>query len=162
MFTLLVAVACSTGPTAPAVTDTDIACIEELCLLYPVGWEVETGDAYIAFSHPAAPGRALATAAPVNMEALVENAGGSWPAPTEDVVAAFWQLLEEADVATFGHMERLTGGSFRSEGSYEDGRLWHLLIPGEGSRAVAVEVRGPNASWEDHADLFFSAVVVNG
>jgi hypothetical protein len=75
-------------------------------------------------------------------------------------VRSFWQLLEEADVATFERMERLTGGAFRSEGSYEDGRLWHLLIPGNGNRATGVEVRGPNASWSTHADVFFGDVVV--
>ena len=92
------------------------------------------------------------------MEALVEGAGGSWPAPTEEVVRSFWQLLEEADVATFVRMERLTGGAFRSEGNYEEGRLWHLLIPGTQSGGVGVEVRGPNATWQSHADVFFSDV----
>ena len=73
---------------------------------------------------------------------------------------AFWQLLEEADVAGFERMERLTGGVFRSEGSYENGMLWHLLIPGTGTRAVGIEVRGPNRSWETHANIFFGNVEI--
>ncbi len=155
---LVVSAACSSGPTAPPIDETEIACIEEFCISYPVGWEVETGEGFISFSHSAAPGVALATAAPVNMEAIVENAGGSWPAPTDEVAAAFWQLLEDAEVAELARVERLTGGSFRSEGSHEDGRLWHLLVPTSGTEAVAVEVRGPNTSWETHADVFFGGV----
>ena len=158
---LLLATACSTpGPMAPPVEGTEIACIEALCLTYPAGWDVETGVGFVSFSHPSAPEVAMATAAPVNMQALVENAGGTWPAPTEDVVAAFWRLLEEADVADLARIERLTGGSFRSEGAYEGGRLWHLLIPGRTGGAVAIEVRGPNGSWERHADEFFARVEV--
>lgn len=157
---LLVGAACSTGPTAPPINGTDVACIEGVCLVYPIGWDVEQGDAYIAFTHAEAPGQANATIAPVNMQAIVENAGGSWPAQTEDTVRAFWQLLEDADVADLDRLERLTGGAFRSEGSYEDGIIWHLLVPRTGIQAVAVEVRAPNASWETHADVFFSNVEV--
>ena len=91
---------------------------------------------------------------------LVENAGDAWPAETADVVRAFWQLLEDADVARFEHLERLAGGAFRSEGKYESGKMWHLIIPGIGSDALAVEVRGPNASWVIHADVFFDDVVI--
>lgn len=118
------------------------------------------GCKFIAFAHPDALEQALATVGPLNMQALVEGAGGSWPAPTEEVVRSFWQLLEEADVATFVRMERLTGGAFRSEGNYEEGRLWHLLIPGTQSGGVGVEVRGPNATWQSHADVFFSKVQI--
>ena len=136
-------------------------CIQLLCITYPDGWEVvEEGVGFVTFSHPDAPEQALATVGPVNMEALVENAGRSWPASIEEVVRSFWQLLEEADVATFDRLQRLTGGAFRSQGSYEEGRLWHLLIPGNGNRAVGVEVRGPNPSWQTHADVFFGDVVV--
>jgi len=158
---LLFAAACSAGPAAPAVEATERACVEQFCIVYPQGWEVvEEGDGFIVFSHDAAPGQANASIGPANMQALVENAGGSWPTSTEGVVKAFWQLLDEAEVADFERLERLTGGAFRSEGSYEDGRMWYLLIPGSGNRGVAVEVRGPNASWESHADVFFSNVEV--
>jgi len=159
LFGTLLLAACSTGPEAPLVDGVDMVCIEPLCIAYPAGWEVvEEGAEFIAFAHPDALEQALATVGPLNMQALVEGAGGSWPAPTEDVVRSFWQLLEEADVATFVRMERLTGGAFRSEGNYEEGRLWHLLIPGTQSGGVGVEVRGPNASWQGHADVFFSDV----
>jgi hypothetical protein len=156
--TLLVASACATGPTAPPVETVDRVCGDLFCTSVPNGWEVEVGDGYLAFRHPAAPDQAIATLSPISMEAMVENAGGSWPASIEDVVRSFWQLLEDAGVAEFGRLERLTGGSFRSEGTHEGGRLWHLLIPGSGSDAVAFEVRGPNRSWEAHADVFFSGV----
>jgi hypothetical protein len=151
---------CSRGPTAPTIDDVDIACADGFCIDFPLGWDTESGDAYLSFSHPAPPGETAATISPINLQALVENAGGSWPASPEDAVRAFWQLLEEADVATLEWVERLTGGTFRSEGTFEDGRLWHLLIPGTGNRGIAVEVRGPNASWETHADVFFSNVEV--
>ncbi len=158
---LLVLAACSTDPEAPLVDGVDMVCIEPLCITYPAGWEVvEEGAGFIAFAHPDALEQALATVGPLNMQALVEGAGGSWPAPTEEVVRSFWQLLEEADVATFVRMERLTGGAFRSEGNYEEGRLWHLLIPGTQSGGVGVEVRGPNATWQSHADVFFSKVQI--
>jgi hypothetical protein len=157
---LLGIAACSTGPSAPTIDDVDVACADEFCIVFPVGWDTESGDAYLAFSHPAAPGESAATISGINLQALIENAGGSWPASTEDAVRAFWQLLEEADVATLERVERLTGGAFRSEGSFEDGWLWYLLIPGPGNRGIAVEVRGPNASWETHADVFFGDVQV--
>ncbi len=158
---LLVLAACSSGPEAPFVDGVDMVCIEPLCITYPAGWDVvEKGAGFIAFAHPDALEQALATVGPLNMQAVVEGAGGSWPAPTEEVVRSFWRLLEEADVATFGRMERLTGGAFRSEGTYEDGRLWHLLIPGTRNGGVGVEIRGPNASWQSHADVFFSKVQI--
>ncbi len=160
---LLVLAACSSGPEAPLVDGVDMVCIEPLCITYPAGWDVvEEGAGFIAFAHPDALEQALATVGPVNMQAVVESSGRSWPAPTEEVVRSFWRLLEEADIATFGRMERLTGGAFRSEGTYEDGRLWHLLIPGTRNRGVGVEVRGPNASWQSHADVFFSNVQIFG
>ncbi|GMQ86120.1 MAG: hypothetical protein BMS9Abin07_1693 [Acidimicrobiia bacterium] len=156
---LLVLTACATGPDAPPVDGVEVACIEPLCISYPAGWAVvEQGAGFIAFAHPDAPEQALATVGPVNMQAVVENAGGSWPASTEQVVRSFWRLLEQADVATFERLQRDTGGAFRSQGSFEDGRLWHLLIPGTGNRAIGVEVRGPDASWQDHADVFFADV----
>lgn len=158
---LVVLAACSTGPEAPRVDGVDMVCIEPLCITYPAGWEVvEEGAEFITFAHPDAPEQALATVGLLNMQAVVESAGGSWPAPTEEVVRSFWQLLEEAGVATFERLQRLTGGAFRSEGSYEGGRLWHLLIPGARNRGIGVEVRGPNPSWQSHADVFFSNVQI--
>jgi hypothetical protein len=159
---LLLAVACSSGPTAPAVEPVERVCGDLFCATVPNGWEVEIGERYMAFHHPLAPDQAFATISPINMEAMVVNAGGSWPAGTEDVVRSFWQLLDEAGAGHLEHLERFPGGSFRSEGTHEDGLLWHLLIPGAGSDAVGFEVRGPNRSWEMHADVFFSDVEVLG
>lgn len=156
--TVVAVAACSAGPEAPLVEPVDRVCSDLLCTNVPAGWEVEMGDGYVAFRHPEAPEVALATVSPINMQALVENAGGAWPATTEDVVRSFWQLLEEAGVAGFERLERLPGGAFRSEGSHEGGRLWHLVIPTAGSDAIGFEVRGPNRSWKAHADVFFSDV----
>lgn len=156
---VLVVVACSAGPSAPPVEPVERVCSDLLCANVPDGWEVEVGEGYLALRHPAAPEQAIATASPINMEALVGATGGSWPAATEDVVRSFWQLLEEAGVARFERQERLTGGAFRSEGSYEAGWLWHLVIPGIGNDAIALEVRGPDRSWEAHADVIFGDVI---
>jgi hypothetical protein len=159
---MLFAAACSAGPTAPPIEGTEIACVGQLCVAYPSGWDVESGDTYLAFSNPAAPGEALATAAPVNMQALVEAAGEAWPAPADDVARAFWTLLGESGDAELERVERLTGGTIRSEGVYGDGRLWHLLIPGSGTEAVAIEVRGPNRTWSRHAEVFFEDLEPSG
>ena len=145
---------------APTIDGVAGACAEGFCLSHPLGWNVEEGDGFVSFSHDAAPGSANATISSINLQAVVENAGSSWPAPTEEIVRSFWVLLEEAVAGSFERMERLPGGAFRSEGSHQDGKLWHLLIPVEGNRGVAVEVRGPNATWEVHADVFFADVEV--
>ena len=158
--TFLLVSACSTGPAAPPIETGDTVCSDAFCVSVPDGWEVERGQQYLAFRHEASPGEAQATISPINMQALVESAGDSWPASTEEVVAAFWRLLGEGGLAEFERMERLTGGAFRSEGSYGNGKLWHLLIPGTGGRGVAFEVRGPNASWEIHAEAFFSSLEI--
>lgn len=155
---VIVVAACTTGPSAPPVRSGEEVCGERFCVAAPDGWDVEFGERYLAFTHPDAPDRAKATISGVNMQALVENAGGMWPASTEDAVMSFWQLLEEAGVAQFERLERLTGGAFRSEGTHDAGMLWHLLIPVSGSDAVGFEVRGPNRSWQSHADAFFSDV----
>ncbi len=157
---LLMAAGCANGPAAPLIESSEVVCTDAFCLSVPQGWDVEKGEGYLAFRHDDAPDQAQATISPINMQAMVENAGDAWPAETADVVRAFWQLLEDADVARFEHLERLTGGAFRSEGKYESGKMWHLIIPGIGSDALAVEVRGPNASWVIHADVFFDDVVI--
>lgn len=161
--TLLIAAACSTGPAAPEVDPGAIltACIDPFCIAYPSDWVVEErGADFISFFHPLAPAEARATIAPVNPQAIAESAGGSLPAASEEVVDYFWMLLDINGASTLEHVERLTGGAYRSEGSYEKSRLWHLLIPDTTEHAVAVEVRGPSDSWEPHADVFFSEVEV--
>lgn len=136
-----------------------MVCIDEVCISYPGGWEVrEKGSDFVSFAHPDAGEAALATLGPVNMQAVVESAGHTWPAGTAVVVESFWELLDVAGAGSLERMERLQGGAFRSSGANEDGRLWHLLIPVSGSAAIGVEVRGPNQSWEAHADAFFAKV----
>jgi hypothetical protein len=158
----LVVAACSPGPDAPAIEAVDLVCSDDFCVSHPVGWDTELGDGFISFTHPDAPGEAFATVGFVNMEAIVTGSGGTWPAATDEVVRSFWGLLESGGVADFASLERVTGGSFRSTGAYEDGRLWHLLVPIDGATAVGFEVRGPNVSWEPHADEFFGGLQILG
>ena len=155
---LLILAACSAGPEAPPISATEVACAEAFCIAHPDGWEVEVGDTFISFQHPAAPDAALATIGFTNSEAVVTAAGGTWPANNETVARSFWALLEETDVGSLERLERIPGGNVRAYGSYEEGRMWTLLVPGDGTTAVGVEVRGPNRSWETHAEVFFSAV----
>ncbi len=156
---LLVA-ACASGPSAPPVDGREVACADTVCIAYPSGWEViETGPDFIRFQHPLAPDVALATVGSTNMEAVVAQAGGTWPARTVDVVEAFWSLLEETGVGELATTTPVGDGAVRSTGAYERGRLWFLLVPVGTSRAIGVEVRAPDASWETHADVFFSEVV---
>jgi hypothetical protein len=153
-------VGCSTGPDAPRAVAGDLVCHAGYCVTVPEGWTIlEQGDDFIRFAHPATDA-ALATVAPVNMEALVTAAGGTWPTQTENVVRAFWQLLGETGDASFGSLTFEGDGSVRSRGSYGDGRLWDRLIPVEGARAVGMEVRGPNSTWEAHADVFLDTLVL--
>jgi len=156
---VVVAASCaSNGPAAPAPGSPDVACVDDFCIVYPGDWEAAPGVGYVSFTHPTAPDRAMATISILNMEGVVVNAGGVWPTTPDEVARAFWQLLEEAEVADLVRLERRVGGSVESFGSYQDGRLWHLLIPVDATRAIGVEVRGPNNSWETHADVFFSNV----
>ncbi len=156
----LVVAACASGPSAPPIDGRDVACADTVCIAYPSGWEViETGPDFIRFQHPSAPNVALATVGPTNMEAVVVQAGGTWPARPVDVVEAFWRLLEETGVGELATTTPVGDGAVRSMGAYEGGRLWYLLVPTGTSRAIGVEVRGPDASWESHADVFFSEVV---
>lgn len=148
----------ASGPDAPAVDAVERVCSGELCIDHPTGWEVETGPGYIGFLHPDAPEKAKATVAIVSMEAIATNAGTSWPAPAEDVARAFWTLLDQGGVGSLVTIERLTGGSIRTLGTYEGGAMWHLLVPLDGSDAIGVEVRAPNRTWDDHADVFFRDV----
>ena len=76
------------------------------------------------------------TAGEINLRAIVEQAGGTWPVPTEEVARAFWALLEDADVGEFERSERMLGGAQRSWGSHETGDMWHLVYP-TGPAAVA-------------------------
>lgn len=150
--------ACSPGPEAPPVVASEVVCAPSFCIAHPNGWEVEIGETYISFRHPVAPESAFATIGFTNPEAVVTAAGETWPANDETVARSFWALLEETEVGSLDRLERLPGGNVRSYGSYQDGRMWALLVQTDDGGAVGVEVRGPNQSWEAHADVFFSTV----
>lgn len=124
----------------------------------PNGWGGEVGESHIAFHHEVAPESTFLTANAVDMEAIVTAAGGSWPATTEDVMAAFWSLLEEVDEGRLIRTERMVGGAIRSWGTHSTGDMWYLIVPVEGSRGIGVELRAPNNSWEAHADRVFASV----
>ncbi|MFO7699220.1 MAG: hypothetical protein R6W79_01255 [Acidimicrobiia bacterium] len=155
---VLVAAACSSGPTAPDVEPIDRVCTEAFCLDIPAGWGDEVGDTHIAFRHELAADDTFLTASVVDMEAIVTAAGGTWPVPPDEVVEAFWALLEDVDEGSLIRTERQVGGAIRSWGRHSTGDMWHVLVPVEGSIAIAVELRGPNTSWEDHADVVFPSV----
>jgi hypothetical protein len=140
-------------PGQPAVE-----CAAAFCVSYPSDWDItEATDDFIAFSHPLGDGKALATAAPVNMEALAEAAGQTWPITTQAVVAAFWSLIDNGE-AELANVRTMADGSVTSSGTISSGRLWFHLVPTGISTGVGVEVRGPNASWRAHADVFFEGI----
>ena len=151
-------VACSSGPSAPPVERVTTVCTEAFCLDVPDGWGSEVGDTYIAFHHDLLPEGTFLTANLVDMEAIVTAAGGTWPVPPDDVVRAFWSLLEAVDEGELDRTERQIGGAVRSWGSHSTGDMWHLLVPIDGTTAIGVEMRAPNDSWESHVDVVFPTV----
>ena len=155
---VVVLASCSSGSAAPPVAPAAEACTSALCMDVPAGWDGEVGPTYIAFNHETAPSDTFLTANAVDMESIVTAAGGSWPATTEDVVVAFWSLLEEVDEGRLIRTERMVGGAIRSWGSHSTGDMWYLLVPVDGSQGIGVEIRAPNDSWESHADLVFPSV----
>ncbi|GMQ98363.1 MAG: hypothetical protein BMS9Abin17_0872 [Acidimicrobiia bacterium] len=157
---LLFVTACSQGVAAPIVTETETVCSDVFCIDVPVGWQAEVGDTYVSLSHISDPENTFLTAGLVDMEAIVTASGGSWPVPTQEVVMAFWSLIEDAGVGSFTRSQRMVGGAVRSWGEHETGTMWHLLYPLEGSSAIAIEMRAPNGSWEAHADVVFRGVSV--
>lgn len=158
---LLFVAACSSGPTAPAITELDTVCNDQFCVDVPVGWEAEVGETYLSFNHTLDPSHTFLTVGVVDMEAIVEASGGTWPVSTEEATGSFWALLEEVDVASFERSARQVGGAIKSWGTHTDGEMWYLLSPIDGSRGVSIEMRAPNGSWESHADQVFASLVVN-
>ena len=149
---------CSSGPAAPPVTPTIETCTSALCMEAPKGWDGEIAETHIAFHHEIAPDETFLTANAVDLEAIATAAGGSWPATTEDVMAAFWSLLEEADEGRLIRTERMVGGAIRSWGTHSTGDMWYLIVPVDLSSGIGVEVRAPNNSWETHVDVVFPSV----
>jgi hypothetical protein len=134
-------------------------CTDVFCIDVPDGWEVTDTDAtFVSLSHVSDPDNTFLTAGVANMEAIVTAAGGSWPVPTQEVVLAFWSLLEDADVASYARSQRMVGGAVRSWGDHETGSMWQLMYPLGGSQAIGVDLRAPNDSWEPHADAIFESV----
>ena len=155
---VLLLTACSQGVVAPEVVSIETVCSDTFCIDVPVGWVAEVGDTYLAFNHEADPDNTFLTAGVIDQEAMVTSAGGTWPVPTDDVVVAFWSLLERSDVGSFERSQRMVGGAVRSWGDHETGRMWHLVYPTGGSTAIGVELRAPNDSWESHADVVFASI----
>jgi hypothetical protein len=157
---LLFVSACSSGPAAPAVGETETVCNDLFCVDVPQGWEAEIGETYLSFHHDLDPSHTFLTVGMADMEAIVEGAGGTWPVPPQETTLAFWSLLEDADVGEFERSARRVGGAIKSWGTHTDGEMWYLLYPIEGSRAVGIEMRAPNDSWETHADTVFDSLTV--
>ncbi len=153
-----VAVAASrsdSGPDAPPVEALTTDCFADGCAEHPTGWDVEVGDTFLTFAHPLDPDRVLGSVGKVDMEGLVTNAGGSWPAPTEDVVRAFFELLgQDQDAEIEGDPELLADGSVQAEGRLEGLHLWYRLVPVDGPRAIGIEIRAPNNTWDAHAEAW--------
>lgn len=152
--------ACSSGVAAPEPGDTETVCAEQFCVSYPDDWDAEPSDTFITFFHPADPLTVVASASGVDMQGVMEAGGEPWPAPPERVVRTFWRLLEEGGSAGLGEIETREDGSVVSEGSFDAGRLWARMIPVDGSDAIGIEVRAPNASWGEHASVFVDGLTV--
>jgi hypothetical protein len=140
------------------VTNVTNVCTEAFCLDVPDGWGSEVGATYIAFHHDLLPDGTFLTANLVDMEAIVTSAGGTWPESPDEVVRSFWALLEAVDEGELRRTERQVGGAVWSWGSHSTGDMWHVLVPVDGTTAVAVEMRAPNDSWESHVEVVFPTV----
>ena len=155
---LVITAGCSSGVAAPDPDPIAEVCTDAWCMAVPAGWGDEVGDTYVAFNHDADLDNTFLTGNVVDMEAIVVASGGSWPASTEDVVVAFWSLLEEVGEGSLVRTQRLVGGAIRSWGTHSTGDMWYILVPVQGSVGIGVELRGPNDTWEEHADIVFPSV----
>jgi hypothetical protein len=155
---LVVVAGCSSGVAAPTPVESFTDCTADFCLAIPDGWIVVNGGDYISAVHEDDPEHTFLTAAVIDLQAIVEASGGSWPARSADVSRAFWTLLEQADVGEFERSGRIVGGAERSWGTHEDGKMWHLIVPTGATSGIGVEIRAPNDSWEAHADVVFASV----
>ncbi len=146
------------GPDASAPGAATEACAAGFCVTYPDDWEVlERSGEFVSLRHPADESIG-ATVSEVSMEALATANGLVWPQTPEVVLRSFWALIDDGD-AQLQTTKPLVDGSVTSFGSYRDGRLWFRLIPIGGLDAIAVEVRAPNSSWSEHAEIITGSVV---
>ncbi|NND02333.1 MAG: hypothetical protein HKN91_06050 [Acidimicrobiia bacterium] len=156
---MLVIAACGGGPDAPTLGATNDVCIDDFCVNYPEGWTVaEQDERFVSFTHPES-SDLIATVGRVNLEGIAVAAGAQWPVAPRDVVDLLWSILDGGD-AEVANVMLEQGGVYDSWGFISTGRLWHRLVPVTASRGIGVEVRAPNASWEPHADVFRSGLVV--
>jgi hypothetical protein len=155
---LVVLAGCSSGVQATGVDVLTPICTDEFCVDVPAGWDGEVGDTFFALNHVADSDATFLTASVLDMEAIVTSDGGTWPVPTDDVVRSFWSLLEGVGEGSLTRTQRMVGGAVRSWGTHSTGDMWFVIVPVEGSKAIGVEIRGPNASWETHADASFPTV----
>ncbi len=150
---------CGGGPNAPVIAATQQVCIADFCVDYPDGWTVaETGERFVSFTH-ADSADVIATVGRVNLEGIAVNAGASWPVAPRDVVELLWSILDGGE-AELANVMLEQGGVYDSWGFISSGRLWHRLVPVTPSKGFGVEVRAPNSSWESHANVFRSGLVV--
>jgi hypothetical protein len=144
------------GPDAPALGAATEVCTAGFCVSVPDGWEVvEQTDEFVSLAHPADPSIG-ATVSGVSLEALVTGNGLAWPQTPDVALRSFWALIDDGD-AELQTTKPLVDGSVTSSGTYSDGRMWFRLIPTEGSRGIAVEVRAPNSTWAEHAEAITSS-----
>lgn len=150
-FLLLVA-ACGSGSTAPTIGVLETVCVDTFCVDVPQGWSVtDQGTNFMVLENPAAPD-ALITIAPMNMEGVAVAGGREWPISRSEVVEVRWAVVEDgqADVQT---VEPQLDGSVDSYVVLPDGYAWHRLVTVDSPRAYSIELRAPDRSWRDHADV---------
>lgn len=153
----LVVGACAASEPAPEPGEAVSECTETFCFGYPSSWTAEAGEDFANLAHESED-EAVASVGSLNMEGVVTATGGSWPAPAEDASRAFWELLDDLGSASLQSVATQPDGSVVSQGTLDGRRLWHRLIPLDGSRAIAVEVRAPNESWQQHADVILDGL----
>ncbi len=151
------------GPVAPPVGQLETVCTGDVCVRHPAGWDVEVGEGFLTFAHPADPAQILGSVGKVNMRGLVEGAGGTWPAPPAEAARAFFELLGETqDAGMDGDPQVLGDGSVAAQGTLEGLRIWYRLVPRDGEAAVGIEIRAPNRTWQGHADAWRDGLVIGG
>ncbi len=144
------------GPDAPPLGAATEVCTAGFCVSVPEGWDVvEQTDEFVSLAHPADPSIG-ATVSGVSLEALVTGNGLAWPQTPDVALRSFWALIDDGE-AELQTTKPLVDGSVTSFGTYSDGRMWFRLVPTEGSRGIAVEVRAPNSTWAEHAEAITSS-----